>query len=71
MTYKEAVQLAEMEFDWDWEKFRREAAKDILAGMVSHPRVLYGDNRLVSEQVHFAIQYADELIKQLKEEDKK
>ena len=69
MTYKEAVQLAEMEFDWSWEVFRREAAKDILAGMLSHPRIFY-DESLRPEHVRMAISYTDELIKQLKEDKK-
>ena len=58
---------SELDFDYqDWELFRREAAKDILAGMVSHPRVSYG-NMNAGQQARLAIQYADELIKQLKE----
>lgn len=48
----------------DWDAFRREAVKEILAGMMSHPRVMYGFcESLVSD----AIDYANELIKQLKE----
>lgn len=51
----------------DWDAFRREAVKEILAGMMSHPRVMYGFcESLVSD----AIDYANELIKQLKEEKK-
>ncbi len=50
----------------DWEAFRREAAKDILAGMLSHQRILY-DESLRPAHVRMAISYADELIKQLKE----
>lgn len=48
--------------DGYWEKFRREAAKDILAGFAANGK---GINRELD--VAFAIQLADELIKQLKE----
>ncbi len=51
----------------DWAAFRREAAKDILCAMVSGG---YGRGR-EREQAQLAVMYADELIKQLKEEDKK
>ena len=51
----------------DWQSFRREAAKEILAGMMSHEAVLYGGKH-TGIQVHLAIEYADELIKQLNEE---
>lgn len=51
----------------DWSDFRREAAKEILAGMMSHPRVMYGISSYGS-LVFDAIEYADELIKQLKED---
>ena len=62
--------------DWDktdWSSFRREAAKDILCSVVANPgrigHVEYGrkDYRQ-SEYVRFAIDCADELIKQLKQE---
>lgn len=47
--------------DWDktdWSSFRREAAKDILCAVI---------NGRISEDVSFAIQYAEELIRQLKQ----
>lgn len=50
----------------DWRTFRREAAKDILAGMMAHQRITYGQNYEILAK--YAITYADELIKQLKEE---
>lgn len=56
---------------FDWTSFRREAAKDILCSVVANPGriglVEYGrkDYRK-SEYVRFAIDCADELIKQLK-----
>ena len=43
----------------DWSSFRREAAKDILSAVI---------NGRISEDVSFAIKYADELIRQLKQE---
>lgn len=51
-------------FDIDWDAFRAEAAKDILCAMISGG---YGQGR-VQAQVQLAKEYADELIKQLKEE---
>lgn len=53
----------------DWSAFRREAAKDILAGMMAHPRVVYGGG--AATQARLAIEYADELINQLKEDQAK
>lgn len=50
----------------DWSYFRREAAKEILAGMLSHQRILY-DESLRPAHVLMAISYTDELIKQLKD----
>lgn len=50
----------------DWPAFRREAAKDILAGMMAHPRISYGSN--YEDLAQWAIAYADELIYQLKED---
>lgn len=47
----------------DWSTFRREVAKDILCAMVSGG---YEKGREAS-QAHLALDYADELIKQLKE----
>ena len=63
----------------DWSSFRREAAKDILAGMVAnkvyraHPDdddedYLKGQQRAAKRAAFTAVVYADELIKQLKEE---
>lgn len=50
----------------DWEKFRREAAKDILCSMV---RGGYGRGR-EKEQAKLAVEYADELIKRIWEDRK-
>ena len=63
MTYYDADQLV-FEKEVDWAAFRREAAKDILAALCSFPPINY------KEDVQQAINIADELIKQLKEEKK-
>lgn len=55
--------------DWDktdWSSFRREAAKDILAGMMAHQKITYGSNYVVLAK--YAISYADELINLLKQD---
>lgn len=61
--------------DWDktdWSSFRREAAKDILCAMLGSMGALVDadDKRLGEVEVSNAIFLADELIKQLKEEQK-
>lgn len=59
--------------DWTWEKFRREAAKDILANIMSCPATMnLGDKTIktVGDYVSFAVGLADELIKRLKEDKK-
>lgn len=48
-----------------WDSFRREAAKDILAGLCAHDGPID-----IKDHVRIAIKLADELIKQLKEEKK-
>lgn len=50
----------------DWDAFRREAAKDILCSMVSGG---YGRGR-EKEQAKLAVEYADELIRQIWEDRK-
>lgn len=73
MTFEEAKKILEMEVDWEWEKFRKEAAKDILANMLSCPTTMnLGDKAIktVGDYVSCAIELADELIKQLREEKK-
>lgn len=56
----------------DWDAFRREAAKDILAGFAGS--VMMDDDILedktVKDLVKTAVMWADELIKQLKEGQK-
>lgn len=54
----------------DWESFRIEAAKDILAGMLSNPeKISIRGERLatIGGFVNAAIEIADELIAKLKE----
>lgn len=48
----------------DWDTFRREAAKDILCALVIHCSLSSKDGAKI------AIEYANELIKQLKDEEK-
>ncbi len=55
------IESSPVTIETDWPAFRREAAKDILCAVI---------NGRISEDVSFAIQYADELIRQLKEENK-
>lgn len=47
---------------YDWANFRREAAKEILCALIIHCSLPREDGARI------AIEYADELIKQLKEE---
>lgn len=54
----------------DWDNFRREAAKEMLANMLSCPTTMsLGEKAIktVGDYVSLAIGLADELIKQLKE----
>lgn len=54
----------------DWSSFRREAAKDILAGMLSNPGSINVENKrpqTIEGFVNSAVMIADELIKQLQE----
>ena len=54
---------SELDFEFaDWEKFRREATKDILVALCTIMPIN------MKEDVRQAINIADELIKQLKEE---
>ena len=56
--------LPKSEHQPDWSSFRREAAKDILAGFAA------SGNGVCKGDVPYAIELADELIKQLKEREK-
>lgn len=49
----------------DWPAFRREAAKDILTGAIASGKVFANSDK--TGIVKFALDYTDELIKQLKE----
>lgn len=50
-------------FDIDWEAFRRDVAKDILVGFASS-----GVGVQLHQAPSYAVELADELIKQLKED---
>lgn len=55
----------------DWEAFRREAAKDFMTAIIAREAPQYDFAcRNVSIRVSEAIMWADELIKQLREEKK-
>lgn len=62
--YQEGYQDRELDY---WDAFRREAAKDILAGMFSNPSF---DEVTYERTAWMAIAQADELIKQLREDEK-
>ena len=62
MTKEDAKEILKMEIDWDWEKFRREAAKDYTVALVS------SGSGLSPKTISYAIEMANELIRQLKEE---
>lgn len=51
--------------DSDMEKFRREAAKDILSGLVTRPEIYMGCRNRIKSVVDEAISLTDELIRQL------
>ena len=53
----------------DWSSFRREAAKDILPALIDKASDVYDLESLAKDVwCHQAIEWADELIKQLKDE---
>lgn len=59
--YREGYQDRELD---DWDAFRREAAKDILHAIIRKKSTMCSHGEIVKE----AIAFADELIKQLKED---
>lgn len=57
--------------EYDWQAFRREAAKDAMCAILSNSKMV--DERswdYVISVVKNAVGYADELIKQLQEDEK-
>ena len=60
--YQEGYQDRELD---DWDAFRREAAKDILAGFAA--KIGHSTADYSAQSCRYAIELADELIKQLKE----
>ena len=53
---------SEKEEQFDWQKYRREVAKDMMISLAE-----MGIGNCYSETVRYSIEYTDELIKQLKE----
>lgn len=65
MAYYDAADLS-FDFDDDWQAFRREAAKDILAGMMTRiPPCDYGISH-AEVMATYAVLYANKLIDELK-----
>ena len=62
-AYKQGIQDG---IAYNEESFRREAAKDILAGAITWGKVYAGSDK--AGIVKFALDYTDELINQLKED---
>ena len=60
--------LIELENDFDWQSFRNQAAKDILCALLSNPNETPKGDIF---QLSHAMFLVDELIKQLKEKEKK
>lgn len=55
----------------DWAAFRREAAKDFMSAIITREAPQYSFAcRNVADRITEAIMWADELVKQLKEEQK-
>ena len=74
LTLEDMKALMQMQSDWDWEKFRREAVKDILCSLLGRVERIYtglsnGSRKITDHKdfIKMAIEDADELIKQLKE----
>ena len=69
MTKEAAEELLLLRAEWDWEKFRREATKDILCAVASGAVAAgaTGITKDIDIAVRESIKIADELIKQLKE----
>lgn len=58
--------VEDVQFD-KWETFRREAAKDILAGIATNIQIYLNEKDKCKAAARDAIALADELIKQLKD----
>ena len=54
-----------MENEFDWSAFRREAAKEILAGIATNIQIYINEHDRCKAAVHDAVALADELIRQL------
>ena len=65
------LSLPTIEHDFDWQAFRVEAAKDFMSAIITREAPQYNFAcRNVADMVTEAIMWADELIKQLKEDEK-
>ena len=51
-----------------WKEFRANAAKDILCALIARTSMFSGEN--IQHGVNVALEYADVLIKQLREDEK-
>lgn len=69
-TYASPLDMEIIEYNTiDWAAFRREAAKDFMSAIITREAPQYNFAcRNVADRVTEAIMWADELIKQLKEE---
>ena len=68
-TYASPLDMEIIEYNTvDWSSFRREVAKDIITGAIASGKVYANSDK--TGIVKFALDYTDELIKQLKEEEK-
>lgn len=67
MNIEEAKQFIQLEADWDWERFRRDAARDAVCALIQVKTVGSQPYEWLCKQ---AIELTDELIKQLREEKK-
>lgn len=54
----------------DWDLFRAEAAKDILAGIATRPELYINEKDRCKAAVSDAVALADELVKQLRKDEK-
>lgn len=69
LTRADALLISEAMHQWDWEKFRRETAKSVLAGFTSAFRQVQGMTMedYAKQVAKYSVMFADELVKQLKD----
>jgi len=67
--YNEGYNQAIKDLDnFDWQSFRVNAAKDILCALIARTSMFSGEN--IHHGVNVALEYADILIRQLREDEK-